>query len=71
MDLTNVNSNVPYIIDSVECEGETKKFLLTLGCYEEESITVLSKLSSNYIIGIKGARYSIDSNLAKKIKVKN
>ncbi len=46
-----------------------KDFLFTLGCYEGEEITVISILSDNYIIHVKGARYSIDKELARAILI--
>jgi Fe2+ transport system protein FeoA len=59
-----------YIIKCVETtDGEMKDFLLTLGCYEGETITLISILGENYIINIKDARYSIDKELAEAIKI--
>ncbi|OMF94015.1 FeoA family protein [Paenibacillus sp. FSL R7-0273] len=60
--------NTPYIVDAVKTDQEDiRKFLFTLGCYPGEKITIISKLGSNYIISIKDARYSIDSDLANAI----
>lgn len=59
-----------YIIQSVETnDKEMKDFLFSLGCYSGESITIISKLAGNFIISIKDARYSIDENLAKAIRI--
>lgn len=54
-----------------EVMGKDKviKFLFTLGCYEGEEITVISKLAGNYIINIKDSRYAIDERMAKTIRV--
>ncbi len=46
-----------------------KDFLFSLGCYPGENITLISQLSSNYVINVKDARYSIDRNLASAIEV--
>ncbi len=48
---------------------EMKRFLLSLGCYEGESVTIISKLSNNFVIVVKDTRYSIDIDLAKAIHI--
>ncbi len=60
-----------YIIKSVNTDGdsEMKNFLFSLGCYEGQKITVISKLHKNYVIVIKDAKYSIDEELARAILV--
>ncbi|MGL5354696.1 MAG: FeoA family protein [Clostridium sp.] len=50
-------------------DSELDKFLFSLGCYEGETITLISILGENYVINIKDARYSIDKELAAAIKV--
>jgi Fe2+ transport system protein FeoA len=71
--MTNLSQSeidVEYIIKGVETEDiEIKDFLLTLGCYEGEKVTIISTLGENYIINIKDARYSIDKELAERIKI--
>ncbi len=54
-----------------EVKGKEKiiKFLFTLGCYEGEEITVISKLAGNYIVNIKDSRYALDEGMAKTIRV--
>lgn len=54
-----------------EVHGKDKiiKFLFTLGCFEGEQITVISKLAGNYIVNIKDSRYAIDEKMAKSIRV--
>ena len=46
-----------------------KDFLFSLGCYQGEDITLISQLSSNFVINVKDARYSIDKDLASAIEV--
>lgn len=59
-----------YTIKEVKTnDEELKNFLFTLGCYEGETVTVLSILSENYVISVKDARYSIDRYLAEAIIV--
>jgi len=62
--------NVPYIIKEVNTTDQNMKdFLFTLGCYEGETVTVISVLADNYVISVKDARYSIDKDLARTILV--
>ena len=66
--LSQAAINQQYIIKEVKTDDtEIKDFLLTLGCYEGEVVTVISVLAENYIINVKDARYSIDKELAKVI----
>lgn len=60
--------NTEYVIKDIATnDEELKNFLFTLGCYEGETITVISVLAENYIITVKDARYSIDKELAEAI----
>ncbi|MEG0774277.1 FeoA family protein [Clostridium sp.] len=54
-------------IKQVEGKEKIKKFLFTLGCFEGEEITLISKLAGNYIVNIKDSRYALDENMAKSI----
>lgn len=68
--LSEAEVNVVYEIKSITSNDEAlKNFLFTLGCYEGESITVISKLVENFVISVKEARYSIDQELAEAIVV--
>ena len=68
--LLHANIDETYIIKEVKTNDiELKNFLLTLGCYEGELITLISALGENYIIHIKDSRYSIDKELAATIIV--
>ncbi len=48
---------------------EMVDFLFTLGCYQDEEITIISMLSENVVLSIKDARYSIGWDLAQVIIV--
>jgi Fe2+ transport system protein FeoA len=62
--------NMPYVIKGVNTTDQNMKDLLfTLGCYEGETVTVISVLAENYVINVKDARYSIDEDLARAILV--
>ncbi|WP_114764774.1 FeoA family protein [Vibrio rhodolitus] len=62
--------NKAYTIKSIlQDDKEVASFLSTLGCFAGETITVVSVLSDTYVISVKDARYSIDSDLAKTVIV--
>lgn len=68
--LTFANVDETSIIKGIRTDDEEmKNFLFTLGCYEGEEVTLISVLADNYVIHIKGARYSIDTELAKAILI--
>lgn len=68
--LTDAEINHPYVIKGiVAAEEGMKDFLCTLGCFEGETVTVISALTENYIIHVKNARYSIDGDLARAILI--
>ena len=54
-------------VKQVEGKEKMRKFLFTLGCFEGEEITLISKLAGNYIVNIKDSRYALDENMAKSI----
>ncbi len=68
--LSEASIDTQYIIKGIETsDTELKDFLLTLGCYEGETVTLISILGENFIVNIKDARYSIDKELAQAIIV--
>ena len=68
--LTKVKLNTKQIIKLIQTHDTAMRdFLFTLGCYEGQTIIVISKLSSTYVVNINDARYSIDDELAKAIIV--
>lgn len=69
MSLAQGNVNQTYVIRDVEAAESMRDFLFTLGCYSGEKVTIISKLSSNFIINVKDARYSIDEGLARAIMI--
>ena len=50
-------------------DGELDAFLFSLGCYEGEPITVVSRNKSCCIVSIKDGRYSMDRALSAAIAV--
>ncbi len=68
--LSNGEAKIEYTIHSLNTnDKELDSFLLTLGCFEGEKITIVSTLHENFIVSIKDARYSIDVDLAACINV--
>ena len=72
INLTEAEINREYTIKEVKANDEQlKNFLFSLGCYEGEKVTLISRLSGNYVITVKDARYSIDKDLAEAIIIVN
>ncbi|WP_210411444.1 FeoA family protein [Oceanispirochaeta crateris] len=68
--LTEAKISKEYIIkDIIADDQDLKDFLFTLGCYKGETIALISILAENYVITVKDARYSIDSDLARAIRL--
>lgn len=69
MVLSKAKIGQTFNIEKVKGKDKTKKFLFTLGCFEGEEITLISKLAGNYVINIKDSRYAIDESMAKSIQI--
>tara|TARA_Y100000588_G_C14183308_1_gene894696 strand:- start:950 stop:1225 length:276 start_codon:yes stop_codon:yes gene_type:complete len=68
--LSQAEVDQEYTIKAVVAgDEELVSFLFTLGCYEGETVTVISKVSETYVISVKDARYSIDQELAEAILI--
>lgn len=68
--IANAELKKEYTISKIDTgDKEIMDFLFTLGCYENEKITVISKLAGQFVIVVKDARYSIDDELAECIHV--
>ncbi len=62
--------NTEYVIKNIDThDKEIEDFLFSLGCYTGENVTVISKIAESFVISVKGARYSIDKELAECIYV--
>ena len=71
MTLKDALEGKQYIITSIETDDDDMdSFLLTLGCFAGESITVISKKRNSLIVAIKDGRYNIDNQLADAIFIK-
>ncbi len=70
MDLRSAEEGKEYIIRAIETDDEElDSFLFTLGCYDGEPITVVSRKKHTMIVSIKDGRYTIDNDLAEAIKI--
>ena len=70
MTLVDAVEGEEYKIKNIDTQDdELKSFLFTLGCYEGESITVVSHLKGGCTISVKDGRYNIDKGLAKIIYI--
>jgi ferrous iron transport protein A len=70
MSLREVEVQKEYIIKNIKTnDNELDSFLFSLGCYQGEPITVVSRLKSSCIVAIKDSRYNIDNALANAILV--
>ncbi len=70
MNLLNAEVGREYTIRAIETDDEEMNaFLFSLGCYEGEMITVVSRKRRTMTVSIKDARYSIDDQLAEAIRV--
>ena len=70
MTLMDAELGREYIVRSIVTEDEElNAFLLSLGCYSGEPVTVISRKRGTSVISIKDGRYSIDNQLAKAIEI--
>lgn len=70
MNLTDAQIGEEYIIKEILTDDEElDAFLFSLGCYEGEPITVISRLKGGCVVSIKDGRYNIDNHLAEAIIV--
>ena len=68
MNLLQAECGKEYLVADVGVQDEaTKAFLFTLGCYAGQAVSVVSKKTGTMVVAIKGARYTIDNNLASAI----
>lgn len=70
MNLWEAVTGKEYIIRSIMTDDEElDQFLFSLGCYQGEPVTVVSRKKRSCTIAVKDARYSIDDQLARAIEV--
>ena len=70
MTLLDAELEKEYIISRINTDdSELDAFLFSLGCFEGQKITVISRRKSTLVVSIKDGRYSIDTALANAIKL--
>ncbi len=70
MTLKDAEIGKEYVVRAIATDDEElDDFLFSLGCYDGETITVISKLKNGCIVSIKDARYTIDLQLAECILI--
>ena len=70
MTLFEALEGTEYIIRAIETDDEElDAFLFSLGCYEGEPITVVSRKKNNCVVSIKDARYTFDNQLSAAILI--
>ena len=68
MTLREAEEGKEYIIQQIETDDEElDAFLVSLGCYSGEAITVVTHRRGGCTVSIKDARYNIDKELAEAI----
>ena len=71
MTLLDATLGQEYIVRSIGTEDEElNAFLFSLGCYNGEPITVVSRRRGGCVVSVKDGRYTIDNHLAAAILVK-
>ena len=70
MNLNDAQEGREYIVKNINTnDDELNAFLFSLGCYEGESLKLVSHISGGSIISVKDVRYAIDTRLAKAILI--
>ncbi len=70
MTLANGAIGTTYTISAINTDDEElESFLFTLGCYAGEEITIVSTISSSFVVAIRDGRYNIDKTLAAAIAI--
>ncbi len=72
MTITLVDAEIgrEYVVAGFAAQDEElESFLLSLGCYEGAAITVVSQVSSSYVVSIKDGRYNLSPDLAEVIEI--
>lgn len=70
MPLTLMPEGKIAVINKCWAKGNTKKFLEGLGVLPGASILVISEVSGNLIVEIKGAKFALNREVAQQILVR-
>ena len=70
MNLNDAVIGETYTVKEIRTDDEELElFLVRLGCYSGEPITVVSRLKSGCVVSIKDGRYNIDNGIAEAILI--
>ncbi len=69
MPLTMLSSGKSETIKKITGKDETKKFLENLGFVVGGDVSVVSEVSGNLIVNVKGSRVAISKTMANRIIV--
>lgn len=69
MKLTKVKPGCPMTVSRIEGTDKIRSFLLSLGCFEGQQITLVSVLAGNYVINVRDSRFAIDRGMAGAIEL--
>lgn len=67
--LSKCKQGVKYRIVEVNGQPDTQLYLTNIGLHVGDSITIITKVASNFIINVKDGRFGIDEGIAKLIVV--
>ncbi|MCX7709313.1 MAG: ferrous iron transport protein A [Clostridia bacterium] len=70
MPLTMLSPGKEAVINACRAKDSTKKFLEGLGIIPGVSISVISEMSGNLIVSVKGARLALNKGIAQQLLVK-
>jgi len=69
MPLTMLRAGEKKCVLRINGNDETKRFLENLGFVEGSEVTVVSEITGNMIVNVKGTRVAIDRAMANRIIV--
>jgi ferrous iron transport protein A len=67
MQVNDLHIGESAVIERIEGDERTAKFLGSLGCTPGTEITLVSILAGNYVVNIKDGRYALDGKMARSI----
>ena len=69
MPLSMLQSGTEAVVQKIGGQGETKRFLNSLGFIEGSKVMVVSELGGNLIVNVKEARIALSKAMANRIYV--
>ena len=70
MTLYSAQEGTEYTVQAIHTnDEELNAFLFSLGCYDGEPITVITRLKGGCVVSVKDGRYHFDRALSEAISV--